>query len=140
MAGQLGRGVEADLSAHLGELQMGESGEMLIDDIDPVDEKPDVAIITPDDSAEDVEPELQADDCISFYPYYSGLHFANVGTDEAMKAKFLPLVPDLEIETEAISTWSIDNWRALKQKERSPIFQCGGHPWYVRSIRRTPSP
>ncbi len=63
MAGQLGRGAEADLSAPMGELQMGEGGDMLIDDIDPVDEKPDVAIITPDDSVEDAEPELQADDC-----------------------------------------------------------------------------
>ena len=71
MTGQYGRGVEADLSAHLGELQMGEGGEMLIDDIDPVDEKPDVAIITPDDSAEDAEPELQADDCISCYLHSS---------------------------------------------------------------------
>ena len=64
MAGQLGRGAEADLSVPMGELQMGEGGEMLIDDIDPVDERPDVAIITPDDSAEDAEPELQADDCM----------------------------------------------------------------------------
>lgn len=45
------------------ELQMGEGGDMLIDDIDPIDEKPDVAIITPDDSTEDAEPEPQADDC-----------------------------------------------------------------------------
>ena len=58
-------------------------------------------------------------------------------TDEAMKAKVLPPIADLEIETEAVSTWSIDDWRALKQKERGPIFQCGGHPWYVGTIRET---
>lgn len=63
MARQLREGVEADLSVPMDELQMGEGGDMLIDDIDPVDEKPDVAIITPDDSTEDAEPELQADDC-----------------------------------------------------------------------------
>lgn len=55
----------------MGELQMGEGGDMLIDDIDPVDEKADVAIITPEDSAEDTEPELQADDCT---PKSSFLH------------------------------------------------------------------
>ncbi len=63
MEGQFGRGAEADLSAQLGELQMGESGDMLIDELDPVDEKPDVAIITPEDSAEDTEAEPLADDC-----------------------------------------------------------------------------
>ena len=46
-----------------------------------------------------------------------------------MKAKVLPEMPDLETDTEAISTWSIDDWRALKQKERGPIFECGGQPW-----------
>lgn len=53
----------ADLSTHLGGLQMGGGGDMLIDDYDPVDEKPDVAIITPDDSAEEKEPEVLADNC-----------------------------------------------------------------------------
>ena len=36
---------------------------MLLDEFDPVDEKPEVAIITPDDSTDDPEPEPQADDC-----------------------------------------------------------------------------
>ena len=72
MAGLNGRGTEADLSARMGELQMGEGGDMLIDDIDPVDEKVDVAIITPDGSIEDAEPELQADDCmVASHPYSS---------------------------------------------------------------------
>ena len=52
-----------DLNAHMGDLQMGGGGEMLIDDYDPVDEKPDVAIITPEDSAEEKEPEALANDC-----------------------------------------------------------------------------
>ena len=55
----------ADLDTRLGELQMGGGGDMLIDDYDVVDEKPDVAIITPDDSLEEQEPEIRADDCIS---------------------------------------------------------------------------
>lgn len=55
----------ADLQTRLGHLQMGPGGDMLMDDYDPVDEKPDVAIITPDDSQEEQEPEIRADDCIS---------------------------------------------------------------------------
>ena len=54
----------ADLDTRLGGLQMGGGGDMLIDDYDVVDEKPDVAIITPDDSLEEQEPEIRADDCI----------------------------------------------------------------------------
>ena len=52
----------ADLKTQLGDLQIGGGGDMLIDDYDAVDEKPDVAIITPDDSAEESEP--LADDCM----------------------------------------------------------------------------
>ena len=54
----------ANLKTQLGHLQIGGGGEMLIDDYDPVDEKPDVAIITPDESSEERDPEPQADDCI----------------------------------------------------------------------------
>ena len=54
----------ADLETQLGHLQIGGGGDMLIDDYDPVDEKQDVAIITPDESPEEREPELLADDCI----------------------------------------------------------------------------
>ena len=54
----------ADLGTRLGGLQMGGGGDMLIDDYDVVDEKPDVAIITSDDSPEEQEPEIRADDCI----------------------------------------------------------------------------
>lgn len=134
MAGQFGRGGEADLSAQLGELQMGENGEMLIDELDPVDEKTDVAIITPEDSAEDAEVEPLADDGKPCFPHGSDLQYANSGTEEAMKAKVLPLVQDLEIEVESVSTWNIEGWRSMKQKERSPIFYCGGQPWYVTTI------
>lgn len=55
----------ADVKARLGDLQIGGGGDMLIDEYDAVDEKPDVAIITPDDSAEESEP--LADDCASSF-------------------------------------------------------------------------
>ena len=58
-----GSEVVADLDTRLGGLQMGGGGDMLIDDYDVVDEKPDVAIITPDDSPEEQEAEIRADDC-----------------------------------------------------------------------------
>lgn len=53
-----------DLNVHLGDLQMSGGNDMLIDEYDPVDGKPDVAIITPDDSMKEPEPEPEADDCI----------------------------------------------------------------------------
>lgn len=48
-----------------------------------------------------------------------------------MKARILPLLPDLEPESESIYTWDIENYRSLTRRERSPKFECGGHPWYV---------
>ena len=36
---------------------------MLVDEYDMVDEKPEVAIITPAESSEEPEPEPMADDC-----------------------------------------------------------------------------
>lgn len=54
----------ADMNAHMGALQMAGDGEMLIDEYDPVDEKPEVAIINPDDPSDESEPQLLADDCM----------------------------------------------------------------------------
>ena len=65
MGSEDGSEVVADMGTRLGGLQMGEGGDMLIDDYDVVDEKPDVAIITPDDSPEEQEAEIRADDCES---------------------------------------------------------------------------
>ena len=62
----------ANLKTQLGHLQIGGGGDMLIDEHDPVDEKQDGAIITPDESPEEREPELLADDCI--YPRNTALH------------------------------------------------------------------
>ena len=53
-----------------------------------------------------------------------------------MKARFLPPVTDLEIESEAIDTWRIENYRGLAKREHGPIFHCGGHPWSADSSFR----
>ena len=37
--------------------------DMLVDEYDMVEDKPDVAIITPADSSEEPDPQLMADDC-----------------------------------------------------------------------------
>ena len=44
-----------------------EPGDMLLDDYDVVDEKQDVAIITPDDSVDEPDPEPLADDCMPIF-------------------------------------------------------------------------
>lgn len=122
----------ADMNAHMGALQIGGAGEMLIDEYDPVDEKPDVAIINPDDPLDEPEPELLADDC-----RLRPLHICNAAeflSVEAMKSRFLPELPNLEADSEATSTWHIEDWRRQKQKERSPTFECGGHPWFVNDL------
>ena len=120
----------ADMKTQLGDLQIGGGGDMLIDEYDAVDEKPDVAIITPDDSAEESEP--LADDCMSRIPQFRAHVFADLGllVDEAMKARTQIPVPDLEIAYEAVHTWHIENYRGLSNRERGPKFECGGHPWY----------
>ncbi|KAL9128721.1 MAG: hypothetical protein Q9217_002654 [Psora testacea] len=103
----------ADLSVIVGQLQMGGDPDMLIDEYDAVDEKPEVAEIHPNDSPEEQELEPLADDF------------------DTMRARFLPQLPDLETADEAISTWNIENYRSLQQKERGPTFECGGHPWRI---------
>ena len=50
---------------------------------------------------------------------------------EGMKARILPKIPDLEIESEAVHTWNIDGYRTQERKVRGPTFECGGHPWFV---------
>ena len=48
---------------------------------------------------------------------------------EAMKNRILPKIDDLEPADEAVLTWNLENYRSLRQKERSPVLTCGGHPW-----------
>ena len=55
----------ADLKTQLGDMQISGGGDALIDDYDMVDEKQEVAIITPEDSIEEYDP--LADDCRLFW-------------------------------------------------------------------------
>lgn len=81
-----------------------------------LDEKSDVAIITPDDSMDDAvdeEPLLRADD------------------HEAMVKAHMPALGDLEVEHESHHTWDIEGWRQLSRREQGPVFHCGEDPWRV---------
>lgn len=102
---------------------------MLVDGYDMVDEKPDVAIITPAESSEEPELEPVADDCKIQPIRHEGM--SNFMLDKAMKARILPIIPDLEIEAEGHNTWCIENYRSLGKREHGPIFECGGFPWWV---------
>lgn len=101
--------------------------DMLIAEHDPVDEKPDAALIHHDATSEEAEIEPVADDCAPFKTTH--LTCANEIADEAMKNRILPKIDDLEPADESVFTWNLENYRSLRQKERSPIFSCGGHPW-----------
>ena len=103
---------------------------MVIDDYDQLDEKQDVAIITPTESPEEPDPEPMADDC-KLASHTNRSSYPNTFQDEAMKARYLQPLPDLEIESEAVNTWQIENYRGLAKREHGPIFHCGGHPWSV---------
>lgn len=42
----------------------------------------------------------------------------------------MPLVEEPRVLEDVVTTWEITNWRSLNKKERGPIFQAGGFPWY----------
>ena len=130
-----GREAVADLKSQLGALQIGGGRDLLMDDYDIIEEKPEVATITPDDSADEPELEPRADDCRSFEAWCTvesgSTTMSDRELDDAMKSRVLPKIPDLEIESEAVHTWNIENYRHLSKKERGPKFDCGGHPWYA---------
>ena len=119
-----------DLNAHLGDLQIGGGGDILLDDYDPVDDKPDVAIITPEDSAEEKETEILANDCIVSLKNAAPFMYSNYWADDAMRTRVLPQISDLETESETVHTWELEGWGNLPKKARGPTFECGGHPWY----------
>ena len=48
-----------------------------------------------------------------------------------MRARLQIPIPDLEIGSEAVHTWNIQNYRSLQKKERGPKFDCGGSPWRI---------
>ncbi|KAL8810807.1 MAG: hypothetical protein Q9223_002107 [Gallowayella weberi] len=102
----------ADLQSQMGDMQIAARRDMLMDDYDPVDDKSDVAEITPDSSTGDPQDAMASD-------------------YEAMKARVLAPLPDLEPEFETTHTWEIENYRTLTRKERGPKFECGGHPWRI---------
>lgn len=90
------------------------SNEMLVDS-DYDERQQDVALISNDDDSMEEQPaqEPKADDY------------------DAMRARFLPEDPELEIESETTFTWDLENWRTLPKRHNSPVFQSGGHPWKV---------
>lgn len=101
---------QSDPSLALTRLQLG--SDMLVDS-DYDEKQQDVAIISPDDSMDESDQLPRADDF------------------DAMRARYLPEVPDLETESEALDTWDIENWRAQPKRTHGPVFQAGGHPWRV---------
>ncbi|KAI4116187.1 MAG: hypothetical protein LQ345_003350 [Seirophora villosa] len=102
----------ADLQTQMGDMQIAGGEDMLLDDYDVVDEKHDVAEITPEGSTDEPTEPLAND--------YAG-----------MRERVLPKLPDLEPEFETTYTWHIENYRNLTRKERGPKFECGGHPWRI---------
>lgn len=90
------------------------NNDMLVDsDFD--DKQQDVAVIhaDADDAMDETSPQPMADDF------------------EAMRDHFMPYDPELEVESETISTWDIKDWRTMPKRSHSPIFKCGEHPWKV---------
>ncbi|KAL8711435.1 MAG: hypothetical protein Q9220_004093 [cf. Caloplaca sp. 1 TL-2023] len=119
----------ADVQTQMGDMQIGGgTDEMLVDDYDVLDDKPDVAEITPDDSP-DENAEPLANNCM--WCSITADASADRRLDDAMRERVLPILPDLEGEYEATDTWRIENYRSMTRKERGPKFECGGHPWRI---------
>lgn len=51
-----------------------------------------------------------------------------------MKSHHMPKYPDLDVLDEAVSTWTLEGYRSLQNKERSPWFNCGGSAWYLPNV------
>lgn len=49
--------------------------------------------------------------------------------DDAMKAKYLPRNPDLEILDEIKTEFRIPSWKSLEKRDYGPKFTCGNVPW-----------
>ena len=81
-----------------------------------------VAIISPDNDADSMvdDPEPPSEPA----PPRADDH-------EAIRDRYLPVMPDYETEAEAIFTWDIENWRSLPKRSHSPVFECAGHPWRI---------
>lgn len=98
---------------HTDRLQLG--SDMLVDSDYDEKQSTDVAIIhTPSDSSMQEDPaEPTADNF------------------EAMRDRYLPALPEYEIESETTFTWDIEKWNTLPRRSHGPTFQCGGHPWQI---------
>ena len=70
---ETGEEAVADLKTQLGALQIGGGGDTLMDEYDVVDDKPEIAVITPEGSLDEPELGPVADDCMLTT---SSLHFA----------------------------------------------------------------
>ncbi|EON63096.1 hypothetical protein W97_02323 [Coniosporium apollinis CBS 100218] len=81
------------------------------------DEKQPVTNILPDEAMDDAEPSPESEPLADDF--------------EGMIARHMPPLPDLEVETEAINTWEIKDWRTMRRREQGPIFKAGEHPWRV---------
>ncbi|KAF2220554.1 hypothetical protein BDZ85DRAFT_241274 [Elsinoe ampelina] len=88
--------------------------DMLVDsDYDEKQQDAVAVISTPDDSMDEAEQLPRADDF------------------DAMKERWMPPLPDLEIQAEEVHTWEIEGWRTLPKRTHGPVFQAGGHPWRI---------
>ncbi|KAI9818363.1 MAG: hypothetical protein M1826_001385 [Phylliscum demangeonii] len=87
----------------------------LVDPEQENEDQHDVAIIGPRqlDAAEDMDQEPLANDW------------------EAMKARYLKELPDLETESETVHTWHIKGYRQSRPKLHGPVFECGEQPWRI---------
>lgn len=53
-------------------------------------------------------------------------------TDEAMQELCLPpLLDEPNIVGTWHDTWTVEDWRNLEKRERGPVFQANGFPWYI---------
>jgi ubiquitin carboxyl-terminal hydrolase 7 len=40
-----------------------------------------------------------------------------------------PLLEEPRTLDDAVSTWTVEDWRSLSKKEHGPVFHAGGYPW-----------
>lgn len=100
------------------------------DDYEMIDEKglddrQDVAIITPADSPEEAAMDAQDPNGAQEEEVVPALADEPV----AMMAQHMPEILDLDIECENYYTFTIEDWAKLGKRENGPTFEVGGTPW-----------
>ncbi|AEO63311.1 8c6c3997-ee0a-462a-991b-d5e8e1ac56d1 [Thermothielavioides terrestris] len=80
-----------------------------------------------------VEPNgTEPDDVAIIHPDSMDVDTLLASDYEAMKEHVLqPLAEEPRILDDQVHTWTVEGWRALKQKEHGPIFHAGGYPWRI---------